>query len=159
MRKRFLISVCVIVFTTVLSNNTAKAQGCFEYHKGDCDFEETNFKYQLNKSSVSFKFASGEIRTIAFEMNSGKDYRLLLCADEVFEDIISLKIISEEGVVIYDNSTNNYELNMEFVCKKSQRAEIEIAAPDPASGVSDTIYSEGCIGMKIEEMISIRTGF
>lgn len=149
----------ILIITIISTVTQLSAQDCFEYYKTNCKSQETKYNYTLNKSSVSFKFASGESRIIPFEMYSGKDYRLLLCADGVFDNVIKIKIISEDGKVIYDNSQNNFALNMEFACKKSQSAEIELSAPEPAVGISDTIYEEGCIGIRIEEMVSMQTGF
>jgi len=136
-----------------------KAQECFEYFRSACIPNESKFTYAENNASVSFLFSSGDMREIPFSLVNGIDYRITICADKKFEDIIKLIIRTQEGKEIYNNSKQNFNLNLEFACKKSQDVMLELYAPEPNVGVSDTVYFEGCIGILIEEMVSVKTGF
>jgi hypothetical protein len=135
------------------------AQGCFDFHKTHCKPEASKFTYAYNKSSVSYLFKSGESRNIPFELLEGKDYRMTICTDPVFSGVVWFRIITGSGKELYDNSKNNYDLNVEFTCKKTEEVDLIIMAPKPATGISDTIVVEGCIGLLIEDMVSFRTGF
>lgn len=135
------------------------AQECFEYYKEACAPKMSKFSYAENNASVSFLFSSGENRAIPFTLVNGIDYRITLCADPKFEDIINLIIRSKEGREIYNNNNQNFNLNLEFACRKTQEVTFEVIAPDPNIGASDTVFFEGCIGVLIEEMVSVKTGF
>jgi len=135
------------------------SQKCFEYQKTNCFPKKSKFSYMENSSSVSFEFSSGEQRQIPFNLLLGIDYRITLCADPIFEGIIKFIIRGEDGKEIYNNSTQNFNLNLEFSSRKTHNVVFELSAPEPNKGVSDTVYFEGCIGVLIEEMVSVKTGF
>ena len=83
----------------------------------------------------------------------------VITADNVFDNVIQFRLIKDDGELLYDNSTNDYSFHVEFSCVKSQDLSIELNAPKPSAGTADTIYYEGCIGILIEDMVSIKTGF
>jgi hypothetical protein len=137
----------------------ASAQDCFEYYKNHCSPPKSKFNYAENIQSASFLFNSGELRRIPFTLLQKKDYRITICGADVFEGIIKFEIRNESGKSLYDNSAHNFLLSTEFSNKKDQDVYFEITAPEPAAGISDTVYVEGCIGILIEEMNSVKTGF
>jgi len=132
-------------------------QACFDYHKSACFPEPSRFTYEYNNYSVSFQFKAGQARSFTVKLYAGKDYRITLCGDEVFNGVISFKIQREDGKVIYDNSTQDYILNTEFSSIKSQNVDFVIEAPQMIS--PDGFEIEGCIGVLIEDMVTIKTGF
>lgn len=150
---RFVFFVIGVFFVHV-----GIAQDCFNYHVNHCQWK-SKFTYQTNDASISFLFKLGDVKSTHFTLYDGKDYRFILCADTVFNDVIRFQIADELGNIIYDNSNHNFNLNMEFTNKKTQEVELILEVPAPAFGVSDTISTEGCIGLLIEEMVSIKTGF
>ncbi len=150
------IGLVSILFLTALN---LYSQECFEYQKSNCIPKPSKFVYQENNASVSFLFSSGEEREIPLTFMHGRDYRITLCADKVFDNIIKLVIKNEDGKVIYDNSTQNFNLNLEFTCRKTQDVTIDVAAPDVGTENNDTVLYEGCIGLLIEDMKSVKTGF
>ncbi len=152
-RIRFL---CFLFITSFYS---LQAQDCFEFHKEHCEAPTSKYSYMTNQGSVSFKFESGELKEIPFTIMAGKDYRFTLCAGKAFEQVIAMRFIRRDGKVLYDNSKHNYSLNTEFSCLNTRDITIEIEAPDPATGIADTIYTTDCIGLLIQEMVSIKTGF
>ena len=60
---------------------------------------------------------------------------------------------------IYDNSKQNFNLNLEFSSKKNLNVVLEISAPEIDYENISSVSPKGCIGVLIEEMISIKTGF
>ncbi|MDA3894093.1 MAG: hypothetical protein PF517_20735 [Salinivirgaceae bacterium] len=135
------------------------AQECFEYYKSACIPKSSNFIYTENNSSVSFQFTSGELKEIPFTLILGIDYRITLCADKKFEDIIKFIIRAKDGNEIYNNSQQNFNLNLEFACRKTQDVTFELIAPEPNIGNNDTVLIDGCMGVLVEEMVSVKTGF
>ena len=152
-RKTLLVGILSIFSFAVFS------QDCFDYHKTHCFPKKSSFNYTENNSSVSFIFSPGDVREIHFMFSLGKDYRITLCADSIFENIIQFRILNEQGLSLYDNSKQNFNLNLEFSSKKTQDVIFEIRAPEIDYKNVNSVDSEGCIGVFIEEMISIKTGF
>jgi len=134
-------------------------QKCFDFQKTHCKPPESKFTYTYNEASVSFLFASGERRDIPFRLYDGKDYRMTLCSDSVFGDIIRFSIVIADGKLLYSNEDHQYSQNIEFSSQKTQDVTLRIEAPEATKGVSDTISCQGCIGILIGEMNSIKTGF
>ena len=150
----------VLTFTLVYFIVSATySQKCFDYHKSNCFPKPSKFVYKENVASVSFLFKSGEIRDIPFTLLLGIDYRITLCADSVFNDVIKFVIINEEGKQIYNNSAQNFNLNLEFSSRKTHNVIFEIEAPELSIINADSTLNEGCIGILIEEMVSVKTGF
>jgi len=154
-----MIKVILTFFIFFISLSDIYSQKCFEYQKSNCFPKKSKFSYKENPSSVSFVFSSGEKRQIPFTLLLGIDYRMTLCADPIFEGIIKFVIKGEDGKEIYNNSNQNFNLNLEFSSRKTHNVTFELSAPEPNKGVSDTVYFEGCIGLLIEEMVSVKTGF
>jgi hypothetical protein len=150
-------TVCFSIIT-LLSFSTS-AQKCFDFHKMHCIPVQSKFNYLVNDASVSYLFKSGETRHIPFRLDEGKDYRLTVCTDNIFSGVVAFSIISENDKFLFDNSKLNYKLDLEFMCQKTQDVDFVITAPKAAVGISDTVVVEGCIGLLIEEMVSIKTGF
>lgn len=144
----------LILFIIPLSSFS---QECFEYHKASCIPEPSRFTYNYNNYSVSYLFKAGQIRSYSVKLYTGKDYRITLCGDDVFNGVILFKIQRDDGVVIYDNSLHNYQLNIEFSSVKTQDVDIIIEAPQVVS--LDSFEIVGCIGVLIEDMVTIKTGF
>jgi hypothetical protein len=150
-----LVSILILLFATLFSFS----QNCFDFHKQFCLPAQSKFIYSVNSASVSYLYKSGQTRYIPFRLDAGKDYRLTVCTDSNFIGVAEFSILTEDERVLYDNSKSNYKLDMEFACQKTQDIQFVITAPKAVSGISDTIMVEGCIGLLIEEMVSIKTGF
>jgi hypothetical protein len=149
----------VFIFILLTISSSSFSQNCFDFHKQYCKPATSKFAYTVNNASVSYLFKSGQIRSIPFQIDAGKDYRLTICSDLNFNGVIGFSILNEDDQVLYENSQVNFKLDLEFSCKKTQNVEFTISAPKAVSGISDTIAVEGCIGLLIEEMVSIKTGF
>lgn len=154
MLKATLITIFFFSLTTGILS-----QECFEYHKTSCFSKASKFSYVENTASVSFEFASGEVRELPFTLINGIDYRITLCAQPEFENVIQFVIKTLEGKEMYNNSKHNFNLNLEFASRKTQDVILELKAPDSKVADNDTISFEGCIGVLIEEMVSVKTGF
>lgn len=149
------ISIIIILFLSL----NAFPQKCFEYYKSACIPKTSKFVYTENHSSVSFQFSSGETREIPFTLVNGIDYRFTICADNIFSDIIEFAISTNDGKEMYNNSSQGYNLNLEFACRKTRDVIINIQAPQVEASELDSVNTEGCIGVLIEEMVSVKTGF
>ncbi len=149
------------LYTLILAFTISWANGqeCFNYHSKSCKPTESKYGYQVNGSSVSYKFNPGETRYIPFTLMANKDYRITLCSHQ-YNNVVSFKIVRADNKVIYDNAQFNYSFNMEFSSMKTQEVQLEILAPKTNVVITDSAdITAGCIGILIEEMVSIKTGF
>lgn len=151
-----MIKYSLIVLQFLFFLKIAYPQQCFNYHK-NCELAYTKFEYSETRNSVSFLFKAGETKEIQIPIFSGKDYRISLCADSVFNQVVVFKLINSEGNVLYDNSKHNYELNLEFISKQTQTATLKINVPDMIN--PNGTIPKGCVGIRIEDMVSAKLGF
>ncbi len=149
---------CVITFYLAIFFSSLYSQECFNYHQQNCKPLPSKFTYSVNSSSVSYKFGSGELRSIPFTLMEGKDYRFTICADNIFSDIINLTITATNGKVLYDNSALKYELHTEFSVQKTIDVYINIMSPKMEFAELPE-HCCGCVGILIEEMVSVKLGF
>ncbi len=134
------------------------SQQCFNYYKDACIPQKSKYTYNQNDYSVSFLFKAGERREIPINLHEGKDYRITICSQDVFDNVVLFRIIKSDGSILYDNSQSNYSMDLEFSSQHSQEVIFELEVPDmPINGVE--ALNEGCVGVLIEDMISIKTGF
>ncbi len=134
------------------------AQDCFDFYKKNYHQQHDNgrFAYSLNSSSVSFAFAPGESKCVYGELIQGKDYRITICSDSLYNGVVSLVIRDDSGEILYDNSQDNFNINIEFSCRKTNPVEYILSAPNRLD-VDPEI--KGCIGLIIEDMVTPRIGF
>jgi hypothetical protein len=149
------IGFIVFVFASTLTFS----QRCFDFHKKHCSPTVSKFSYQINDHSAAYKFNAGELRRIPFNLLDNKDYRITLCNDSIFNDILLFVIKDSKGTEIYNNSQHSFSLNLEFSSKKNQEVFFELTVPDNSDKTKDNYTAEGCIGILIEEMNTIKTGF
>lgn len=152
-----MLKISCILPIFVFISYLGYSQKCFEYHKEACKPTSSKYIYDELNNSISFQFIAGQKREIPLELFAGKDYRITVCGNNVFNDVIRFKIINEESQVVYDNSKFNYLLDLEFSSQKTQLVTIEIEVPDVTK--VDSLKQKGCIGILIEDMVSIKTGF
>ncbi len=133
------------------------AQDCFDFYKKNYHHHDNErFAYALNSSSVSLAFKPGESKCIYSELIQGKDYRITICSDSLYNGVVSLVIRNDAGTILYDNSQDNFNVNIEFSCRKTNSVEYIITAPNRLDVDPET---KGCIGLIIEDMVTPRIGF
>jgi len=140
-------------------SSQAISQGCFGFEKENCKPAPSKYAFKYHEKSGAFKFTSGELRRIPINLIQNKDYRITICGDSIFNGIISFVIKDSQGVKIYDNSNHSFLLNFEFSAKKSQDVFLELTIPDVSTNTNEQSSIEGCVGILIEEMNTIKTGF
>lgn len=150
-----LKKVLFIALLFFLSLSGVFAQECYEYHKAACKPAKSKYAYDQTRNSVSFLFKAGESREVPVDLYAGKDYRITICSSEVFDDVISFSVLRQDGTIIYSNANDNYALNLEFSSKKTQQLTILLEIPETNSGLE----VKGCVGVLIEDMVSVKTGF
>jgi hypothetical protein len=139
----------------LLISNRVVAQDCLEFYQAECVSPPSKFTYIINPASCSFMLKPGEQELISFIFSEGKDYRILLCAAPVFNQVIQFDIFNEQNNLLYSNRENDFSLQVEFSSKKTQTVAFIVTAPE-MEYFSD---SSACVGILIEEMKSVNLGF
>ena len=109
--------------------------------------------------SRSFKLAKGDFAQQKLRFNDGQDYHISFAVDDVFAQQLFVQILDDDsGEVLYDNTTDDMSLNLEFTAIKEVNAKIYIETPDAV--IKDTLHEiTGCIGLLIETRPTPPTGF
>ncbi len=152
MSARLALTVLISIFSVQLS-----AQDCYEFYKKFVPrHENARFAYSLNSLSVSLPFKPGESRCVYGELIQGKDYRITICSDSLYNGVVELVIRNDAGKILYDNSQDDFNVNIEFSCRKTNSVEFVLTAPNRLDVDAET---KGCIGLIIEDMVTPRIGF
>lgn len=148
------LALSVICLVSVMQ---VSAQQCFDFYKTHCCPLQSDpyTKYAVSNSSTSFALKPGDSRCIIYEIYRGKDYRLTLCSDSLYNGIVSFQI-RDDNSVLYDNSEDDFNTFLEFSCRKTTHVEFIISAPNRSDVAPET---KGCIGLLIEEAITPVLGF
>ena len=148
---RFALSALLCLFAAQLS-----AQDCYDYYKRFCGRSNGRFPYTVNNSSVGLAFAPGESKCVYGELLQGKDYRITICADSLYSGVVELLIRNEDGKILYDNSQDDFNDDIEFSCRKTNSVEYILTVPRRLDVDEKT---KGCVGLLIEETITPHIGF
>ena len=149
---RFALPALLCLLAAQLS-----AQDCYDYYKRNCGRSiNGRFPYTVNNSSVSSAFAPGESKCFYGELIQGKDYCITICSDSLYNGVVALLIRNDEGKILYDNSQDNFNVNIEFSCRKTNSVEYILTVPRRSDVDEKT---KGCVGMLIEEMVTPQIGF
>ncbi len=154
--KRLLIAIA----TTFLlhAETTAFTQDCINFHQKYCiSYKEQG--YTPMPQSRSFHLTKGGFARQNVRLNDGQDYHVSFAVDDVFAQQLYVQIIDDDsGDVLYDNTEDNMNLNLEFSAVKEVNAKIYIETPSAV--VQDTLHEiSGCIGLLIETRPTPPTGF
>lgn len=149
---RCALPILLCLFAVQLS-----AQDCYDFYKKYIPRNDNaRFAYALNSTSVSLAFTPGESKCVYGELIQGKDYRITICSDSLYNGVVSLIIKNNEGKILYDNSQDDFNVNIEFSCRKTNPVEYILTAPNRMDVDPET---KGCIGLIIEDMVTPRIGF
>ena len=167
--KNLYFFVISFVFLLINGFNTVSfAQRCSKFHKEHCPTAE-NIYYKYHERSRSALFVRGQTSQMYIEVFNGRDYRISVCAEDIFGNTIEFKLIDRyEGTVLYDNTRDNLAQEFEFTVTKTRELIIEIHVPDDSGhsqgehgrdGLVRKDYDMGCVGVLIEHMITPKKGF
>lgn len=139
-------------------NGTAAGQDCIQFHTKFCISYQHEGYTPLDQSR-SFKLAKGEIAEQTIRLNAGQDYHISFAVDDVFAQQLYVQIIETgSDEVLYDNTEDNMNLNLEFSAIRDIEAKIYIETP-AAQKVDPRHEITGCIGLLIETRPTPPTGF
>lgn len=159
----FLIATTITAFAQTHDYSRSR---CIDYHTTHCE-KSDNIYYRPNSASRSALFHKGQKSRTILEAYNGRDYRISICFDEVFEKPVIFRIIDKAyGDVLYDNSKDNFARDFEFTVTQNVELWIEIEVQGESDLNSNQISSiirrdnnVGCVGVMVEYMVTPRKGF
>lgn len=150
----------LIIFIFLLQPfNSILSQTCTDYYNLNCPIKESKFLYTINSKSTSLLMHSGELHEIPFLLVGNTDYRISICADLIFDNVVKFIIADEQGNELYNNSLYNFKLEVEFSNSISQNVLFYISTPNQYENLTDNFIITGCVGLLIEDMVSVKLGF
>lgn len=146
-----------LIFNLFVSS-IASAQTCDKNFLSNCNPAQSNFNYTRHEASTAFKMTMGSTNQFAVTLKKGMDYRIFICSDAIFDDIVKLVLLNAKGKELYNNSLHNYQLKVEFSNKVTQEVVFSISTPEP-NNVDSYRKQEGCVGLYIEQIKTPKVGF
>ncbi|MCK4664057.1 MAG: hypothetical protein KAT68_14410 [Bacteroidales bacterium] len=151
MNRLYIILTFILIITFP---EYSLSQSCKYFYKINCAHDE-NSLYKIHEKSINKKSVTGQVTQIEMEIFYGRDYKIIICGDEVFGNIFDFKIKDIENNIMYDNANDNYSSSFEFSALESKNIIIEVVVPDTNEGYK----AKGCLGILIEYKLSVKTGF
>ena len=131
-----------LIILLIVSANVSQAQ-CKGWVKRKClpGITEAGFKFsgQMNTAVL----VEGEKADMSLTFNSGKTYRLMVCAQEILGDV-TFKIMDKDRTLIYD-SADKEENYFDFNVESTQQLIIEIIIPETQS--THGMGHHGCVSI------------
>ena len=165
--KNLVLLFLIVIPLFSIGQTTVYTAVCFEYHKSHCVNSE-NIYYKYNNASRSALFVKGQKSHTKLEVFNGRDYRISICADDIFEQKIELRIIDgEDGTILYDNTNDDLAQEFEFTVVQSKELILEVLVrgishengENGRGGIVRRDDDIGCVGLLIEYMITPKKGF
>lgn len=153
MKGTFLILFFCLFYSLLFS------QTCENYLRKENCKVLIDKNYKIHSASKVYVISNGESEIFELQVFSGMDYKISLCADEIFEKRIILKLWNQQNELVYDNTLENFNLEFEFSSILDQILKIEIIVPEGNAGISTMPNYSGCLGVLVQHAMTPRTGF
>lgn len=134
-----------------------QAQDCVNYHKTFCiSYEKDGYSPLIE--SRSFKLKKGDYVNQDVLFHNGQDYHINVAVDDMFGNRVFMQIFDVDNQkVIYDNTKDNMNLNLEFSALET--VNVRITLETPSSSTKAKFEIEGCVGLLLETRPTPPTGF
>ncbi|PLX18251.1 MAG: hypothetical protein C0599_12510 [Salinivirgaceae bacterium] len=155
----FTNKIKLLLIASLLLGITHKsqAQECVNFHKKYCiSYEKDGYAPLIE--SRSFQLMKGEYVNQDLTFNNGQDYHINVAVDDMFGNRLYMQIIDlDKNKVLYTNTEDNMNLNLEFSALET--VNVRITLETPASNSESTYEVKGCLGLLIETRPTPPTGF
>jgi len=157
MRIRLITHIFILIIALALLSTKSYTQNCLNFHKTFCiSYAKDGYKPILE--SRSFQLAKGEYATQEVTFHNGHDYHINVAVDDVFGNQLFVQVMDiDNQEIIYDNTKDNMNLNLEFSALETINAQITLETPSSSS--ESTYEIKGCLGLLIETRPTPPTGF
>ncbi len=142
MKKRFLVLIYFSVALIVLFANTNTIAQCNGFNKKKCMPKLLPFEHNGNTSSS--EMANGEMMSLLMTFSPGKDYRILLCAEENLGKV-QFRMVDANKKIFFDTKNKEYVDHFDFAVKSTQQMTVEITVPASTKPHSQ----KGCVSVMV----------
>lgn len=143
--------IFLIFFTFLFISNNLSSQNCKDFYL-KCDFDEREY-WSINELSSSFNMSLDSFAEIEMEIFKAKDYRISICGDDIMGNNLHFTIFDTDDNLLYDNGDDDNALIFSFSCTETQNIRINLET----NGIKSS--KKGCLGILIQETLTIKTGF
>jgi hypothetical protein len=115
---------------------------CNAFVKKKCMYKVVPFTSngQVNTSTLE----AGKTISLNLSFYAGKDYRIIVCSEEILGDV-SFKVIDKSKKVVFSSAENNSPDFWDFKAKSTQPLTVEVTSP-PSQSTSSVVPS-GCLSI------------
>lgn len=151
-----IVYLCILILLFIA--NKMQGQNCNDFHTKHA-ISYASEGYKSTTYSRSYEMTKGELRNIEMEFHKGMDYHLNFAVDDLFASKLFVQILDKQTrEVLYDNTEDQFNLDLEFSAVKDLLVNITIETPAPI--VKESRYNfSGCVGVLIETRITPPLGF
>ena len=142
MKKKYVYAFGIVMLMLSLPK-TITAQ-CNAFVKKKCMYKVVPFTSngQVNTSTLE----AGKTLSLNLSFYAGKDYRIIVCSEEILGDV-TFKIIDKSKRVVFDSAENDHPDFWDFKAKSTQPLTVEVTSP-PSQSTSSVIPS-GCLSILV----------
>ena len=140
---RFLKPVLFVAIALFVFSSAAQAQ-CKVFTKKKCIPYLP--PYVNNGQYNGATLFEGESADLLMTFYSGQDYRLLVCAQDVFSGPVKYRVMDSDGTELYNNDKNP-DQPWDFSVGYTQTLKVEIDVP--ASNSASELVKSGCVSILI----------
>ncbi len=140
MKKKYAFTLGIALLLFAISTTT-KAQ-CNAFVKKKCMYKVVPFTSngQVNTNTLE----AGKTISLNLSFYAGKDYRIIVCSEEILGDV-TFKVIDKSKRVVFSSAENNHPDFWDFKAKSTQPLTVEVTSP-PSQSTSSVIPS-GCLSI------------
>ena len=125
MKKLAFLGTLVLLLS--FSGNTVFSQNCNKFHLYGSCMQYPGASYKMDGQSRSNVIGVGDKLVYNVIFYGDRTYKLIFCADEIFNPVHFALIDSETRDLIYDNKKDDYSETIELSIENTRRIMIEIS--------------------------------
>lgn len=137
--------VCVLGIALLLSTlPKALYAQCNTFVKKKCMYKVVPFTSngQVNTNTLE----AGKTISLNLSFYAGKDYRIIVCSEEILGDV-TFKIIDKSKRVVFSSAENDHPDFWDFKAKSTQPLTVEVTSPPSQS--TSSVTPSGCLSILV----------
>jgi len=140
MKKKYVYTLGIAALSLTIPVITT-AQ-CNAFVKKKCMYKVVPFTSngQVNTSSLE----AGKTISLNLSFYAGKDYRIIVCSEEILGDV-TFKVLDKSKRVVFDSADNNRPDFWDFKAKSTQPLTVEVTSPPSQS--TSSVTPSGCLSI------------
>ena len=136
----------LVVVTLLVSSVNASAQ-CKKYTKKNCLPSLT--PYLHNGQLTSAYMMPGDSADVMMTFNAGKEYRLLICSQEMIGKV-QFKVLDKKKKVLYESDKEEANPAWDFKMENTQQLIIQIYIPAKEKTImKNNMVPQGCVALLV----------